>query len=360
MNHGRRGRLARLFGSSVVDQAMLSAANFAIGLVLIRYSSDVQYGYYILAFNTMMLLTTLQGTFIGTPLVIRLPGLDAETRCDWLGSLLRDQRRLGAALGAAAFATIGAGWYSGWIPSDAAQVALAATALVLAALYREYFRGVLLMYQRPHGVLAADALHVACLLAACLLAVRVPQAAAALLLASAASAVLSGWWLRAQLRGEINFQAPSGRLAHIARVGVWAASGGVIYWLFNQGYSFLTAATLDLTAVAALAATRLLLMPINLLSAGMQKQLTPIAAGWLHEDGASATLRRLLWFSGGMGAATVVYGALVWLMRDWIFLDLMRKDFAQRDAMLLMWVGLFLMMSMREPLMLLAVLRQRF
>ncbi len=52
---GNRGALARLFGSSIIDQALLSAANFAVGLMLIRYSSETQYGYYILAFNAMML-----------------------------------------------------------------------------------------------------------------------------------------------------------------------------------------------------------------------------------------------------------------------------------------------------------------
>lgn len=98
--------LARLFGSSIADQAMLSAANFAVGLILIRYAAEAQYGYYILAFNTMMLLTTLQGTFIGTPMVIRLPGLDGPQRRQWMGSLLRDQKRLGLRGGLLALAVI--------------------------------------------------------------------------------------------------------------------------------------------------------------------------------------------------------------------------------------------------------------
>ena len=50
-------------------------------------------------------------------------------------------------------------------------------------------------------------------------------------------------------------------------------------------------------AVAALAASRLTLMPINLLLAGMQKQLTPLASVWMHGMGARRTLRRLMLFS---------------------------------------------------------------
>ncbi|KCB44327.1 polysaccharide biosynthesis protein [Bordetella hinzii 5132] len=352
--------LARLFGSSIADQAMLSAANFAVGLILIRYAAEAQYGYYILAFNTMMLLTTLQGTFIGTPMVIRLPGLDGPQRRQWMGSLLRDQKRLGLRGGLLALAVILGGWAAGLFDGESAAVAAAAVGLVLAALYREYLRGILLMYHRPQQVLGADAAYVAVLLAGCALAVRAPAAAVGALLAGMAAALACAAILRRALAGDIDAQAVPGRLREIARMGFWAASGGVIYWLFNQGYNFLTAATLDLAAVAALAASRLTLMPINLLLAGMQKQLTPLASGWMHAMGARRTLRRLMLFSLALALSTLLYGAVIWLLRDWIFLDLMRKDFPQRDTLLLLWTGLFVLMVIREPIMMVPLLRQRF
>lgn len=352
--------LARLFGSSIADQAMLSAANFGVGLILIRYAAEAQYGYYILAFNTMMLLTTLQGTFIGTPMVIRLPGLDQAARRQWMGSLLRDQKWLGAAGGALALVVALAGWAMGLFDGESTLVVVAAIGLVLAALYREYLRGILLMYHRPQQVLGADAIYVAVLLAGCALAVRTPAAAAGALLAGTMAALACASVLRRVLANDIERGAAPGRLREIARMGFWAASGGVIYWLFNQGYNFLTAATLDLAAVAALAASRLTLMPINLLLAGMQKQLTPLASDWMHGMGARRTLRRLMLFSLALALFTLLYGAVIWLLRDWIFLDLMRKDFPQRDLLLVLWIGLFVLMVIREPIMMVPLLRQRF
>ncbi|AMG38021.1 lipopolysaccharide biosynthesis protein [Achromobacter xylosoxidans] len=352
--------LARLFGSSIADQAMLSAANFGVGLILIRYAAEAQYGYYILAFNTMMLLTTLQGTFIGTPMVIRLPGLDETARRQWMGSLLRDQKWLGAAGGALALVVALAGWAMGLFDGESTLVVVAAIGLVLAALYREYLRGILLMYHRPQQVLGADAIYVAVLLAGCALAVRTPVAAAGALLAGTMAALACASVLRRVLANDIERGAAPGRLREIARMGFWAASGGVIYWLFNQGYNFLTAATLDLAAVAALAASRLTLMPINLLLAGMQKQLTPLASDWMHGMGARRTLRRLMLFSLALALFTLLYGAVIWLLRDWIFLDLMRKDFPQRDLLLVLWIGLFVLMVIREPIMMVPLLRQRF
>lgn len=352
--------LARLFGSSIADQAMLSAANFGVGLILIRYAAEAQYGYYILAFNTMMLLTTLQGTFIGTPMVIRLPGLDEAARRQWMGSLLRDQKWLGAVGGALALVVALAGWAMGLFDGESTLVVVAAIGLVLAALYREYLRGILLMYHRPQQVLGADAIYVAVLLAGCALAVRTPVAAAGALLAGTMAALACASVLRRVLANDIERGAAPGRLREIARMGFWAASGGVIYWLFNQGYNFLTAATLDLAAVAALAASRLTLMPINLLLAGMQKQLTPLASDWMHGMGARRTLRRLMLFSLALALFTLLYGAVIWLLRDWIFLDLMRKDFPQRDLLLVLWIGLFVLMVIREPIMMVPLLRQRF
>jgi O-antigen/teichoic acid export membrane protein len=350
----------RIFGSSVADQALLSAANLLIGLILIRYASDAQYGYYVLAFNAMMLATTLQGTFINTPLVAMLPTMDDRTRGQWLGSLLHDQRRWAAGAALASVLAAGLALYTGAVPADAGPVLGAAIVLILAALYREYYRGILIMLGRPHPVLAADAVYVVGLVAGGLLAANMHPAATVALLSAAASAVVGGTLLRRVLGAAVDHDAAPGRLRDIARTGAWAAAGGVIYWLFNQGYSFLTVATLDVTAVAAVAAARLLLMPVNLLVTGVQKQLMPMASNWLHGQGAHVALKRLTLFSLALGLGAALYVAIAWALRDWIFVDLMHKDFAQRDMLLALWSAIFIVMALREPLMLVSVMRQRF
>ncbi|RXN87009.1 capsular biosynthesis protein [Achromobacter aloeverae] len=339
---------------------MLSAANFLVGLILIRYTHDTQYGYYVLGFNAMMLAVTLQGSFIGTPLIIRLPTLTEAQRSAWVGSLLRDQIRWSMFGGVATLAGAAIAWAMGALDRESAPVLVAGLVLVLCQLYREYFRSVLLMVQRTVPVLAADSVYVACLIVGGLAATRFAAAATAALLAAAAAALVGAELLRRILGPGLDRQAAPGRLADIARTGAWAAAGGVIYWLFTQGYSFVAAATLDIAGVAALAASRLLMMPINVMSTGVQKQLVPIASGWVHQSGVAHTFRRLLIFSCIMGVLTLVYGAVVWLLRDWIFVDLMRKSFDYRNTLLLMWIGVFLVMVMREPITQLLVLRQRF
>ena len=52
----RQFAVARMLGSAVTSQAVLSAASFAVGLLLIRHTSDLQYGYFILASSAVLLI----------------------------------------------------------------------------------------------------------------------------------------------------------------------------------------------------------------------------------------------------------------------------------------------------------------
>ncbi len=353
-------RWVKILGSSVLDQAVLSVANFLIGLTLIRYADDTQYGYYVLMFNTVMLLTMLQNSFIGTPLVIKLPKLDEIEKRQWLGSLHKDQSRwLGS--GAVILLLLISGlWATGAITTTITALALAAVAAIITSLYREFFRNTLLLYQRPQQVLLADLIYATGLITGGLIATQFPVAATIAILATALSALAGGRLLSYWMRNLIDTRAAPGRLMTIAPIGLWAASGAGVYWLLNQGYSFVTAFTLDVAAVGALAAARLLMMPVNLVCTGIQKQITPAASHWLHTENASATLHKLVKVALAMGAIVIGYALLTWLLRDWIFLDLLRKDHAERDTLLALWTAIFLVKALRDPPMLILVLKQRF
>lgn len=353
-------RLLKLLSSSILDQAILSGANFVIGLLLIRYSTDAQYGYYVLALNGLLLLVSLQSSFIITPMLIRMHAPEAPSQRQLIGGVWRDQRRyllLSAGIGALAG---GLAWTSGALQGDAAAVLIAALLSLPAALFREYFRGMLLNRKRPIEVLVADAVYVAGLLVGAVLAIQFAAAAVIALATSALAALICGLLLLRALGDEVDHRAPGGRVRELAGLGAWSSAGSVIHWTFTQGYAFMAAAILDVTAVAALAAARLLLMPVNLLAGGLQRQLLPIAAGWLQVHGASRTLLRMLAFSLSLAAFSAFYAGIIWLLRDFIFVDLMRKPFAHRDELLFWWSVIFTVTVARDPLMYLLVLREKF
>src|SRR5262245_20817400 len=131
------GTFARKLSSAVVVQALLSAGNLAIGLILIRFSSDAQYGYYVLVFNSLMLITQAQTQFIHPAMVQKLTHLDRQGRSNLIGGLYLDQKRLIPVLGAVAGLVTGGLWAAGIFSTHTALLALAATAAALASLNRE-------------------------------------------------------------------------------------------------------------------------------------------------------------------------------------------------------------------------------
>ena len=60
MEHSGYQRFLRIFSSGVAIQALTSAASLGASLILIRRTSDMQYGYYVLIWNAIVLLVALQ------------------------------------------------------------------------------------------------------------------------------------------------------------------------------------------------------------------------------------------------------------------------------------------------------------
>ncbi len=361
-DHGRQFAFAKLFGSALTSQALLSAASFMVGLLLIRHASDLQYGYYVLASGAVLLMISLQSSFLNPALVNRITPLDRSARGDLVGGLYRDQNRVLKTSGAIAFAITVALWYAGLLDRYTGPLLLATIAATFAILQRNFFRMVLMAHRRPHDVLLTDLYYVVVLVLGIFAAIQLPAPAIGAMVVMCLAAVVSGIMLsRALWRYEPwNIRGAAGILRTIAPIAAWSTAGAAIHWLFSQGYMYLAAGTLDLTAVAAIAATRLLMMPLNLLSTGIGTLMLPLTAGWLHHHNVTYAWRRLSLFALGLACVSICYFAVLWLTRDWIFTVVLHKQFAHRDQLLLLWSLAFLPMVVRDQLLYLLVARERF
>lgn len=355
------GAFLRLFGSAVVSQAILSAASLLVGLILIRRQTEVQYGYYVLVTVTLLLLNGLQVAFIQPSMVVRLAQGDARARRDLIGGLYRAQRRFILGAGGLALLLTAALAAGGLLGRPLALLLAAAILAAAATLYREFFRMVLQCLRRPIDVLLCDAVYVVLLTGGAYLATYATLPAAAASLTLALAAMVGGSLLaRALWRHEPwNIGGAPTIVRDIAPLGAWSVSGAAVHWGFSQGYTYLVAGLLDVQAVAALAATRLLLMPVNLLSTGISQMMLPTASQWLHEHGAHKLFRRLLLFCLALSGAVLFYEALMWMLRDWLFTNVLKKQFAERDPLLLLWCLIFLAMMLRDQLAHLLVVRGR-
>lgn len=358
----RRNAFARMFGSAVIMQALLSATSLIVGLILIRRTTDEQYGLYVLTLNVVILVTALQNSFIQSHMVVRMTGATIAGRADLIGGLYRDQRRLWPVFASIAALIVLLCRSTNVFDQREVYVALAAIAAVLASLFREFFRMVLLAFRRPAEVLKADVIYCIILIAGALAATLTPAPAAIAASCVAIGAIACGMSCHSSLRRfePWNIRGAPGILLAIAPLGLWTAAGSAIHWLFSQGYNFLVAGTLGVTSVAAIAATRILIMPVNLLSTGIGTLMLPTVSTWLQNHSAPAVLRRQMMIAGSLATAALCYFGIVWLCRDWLFATILKKHLAERDQLLLLWYGVGLLMLLRDQLVCLLLSRSRF
>lgn len=352
----------RMFSSALASQAVLSAASLLAGLLLIRRSSDLQYGYYILVSGAIVLAASLQSAFIMPPMVNRMTKLGRADCGDLTGGLYREQRRVVIGIAAAALALTLVLRLAELLDERRFLLVLAAIAATSAALRREYFRIVMLAYHRAHDVLKSDLIYSGLLMIGVLLATLSPLPAALAIFTSGFAALISSLMLSRILHrvAAWNPLGAPGILREIAPLGTWSAAGAGVYWSFSQGYTWLVAGTLDVPAVAAIAAVRLLAMPVNLLSTGIGSLMLPLTSRWLHNSGAPRVLRRLIALALGIAAVAVVYFAVLWILRHWVFEVILHKQFAQRDLLLMLWSASFVLMAVNQQLIYLLVARERF
>ena len=232
-------------------------------------------------------------------MAILTPKLPADERWQTIGSVKRVQRRLLLAIAVPLIPLPLLAYVSGILDGLLAPVMVAGIFAVWAALRREYLRSVLLMYFRPHTLLATDAVY------------------AVTLLAGVAAAIFD-WQGHRHRCDNARWSLPTGRVRprridqllkiRAGRTGTGSnhLAGDSQPWILVRRWAqpsggFSARATafcwqlgLDLTAVADVNATRLLLMPAIVLAIGVGSLLSPTAASWYAQIGIHRLVRRLL------------------------------------------------------------------
>ena len=237
---GASSRLLQMFSSSIVDQILLSAGNFFIGFMLIRRTSDFDYGLFVVLQSTILLLASAQGAWLSGPLAVLAPKRPPEDRRQMVGAVAGSHRRGLRLLTAIALLFPIVGYATGLLQPLVALVAGIGVLATATALKREFLRGVLLVYARPNAVLKADFYYVGALVVGALLAAYGPHPA----VLWASGALVAAGWLCAENANRSLARNPgwvkadaSAYWREIRPLGIWSAVGAVIYWCFGQSYN---------------------------------------------------------------------------------------------------------------------------
>lgn len=335
-----RIHVLQLFSAALIDQVLLSGANFVVGILLIRKASASDYGMFVLVQSTVLLLLTAQSAWLTSPLAILAPKRTPELRAMMVGAVEAAQRRFLWRIALVAICIPALAYATGIWDGFSAAVVAAGVIAGWSALQRDYMRKVLLIYSRTNTLLGADAIYAVIFVGGTAIAVFAPKHA--VIWAVIAMAVAAWFGEKAAYRalarnpGWIPGSATA-FLRELRRLGIWAAVGALSYWLFSQSYNYILVSRLDLKAVADVNASRLLIMPAIVLIVGLDSLLVPKSAGWLASVGIGRLLKRLSIVLLGIAAIELGYLLLVWIFRDWLTREFLHKVIGDRDRLLLLW-----------------------
>jgi len=341
------------FGAGVIDQIVLSAANFLAGLLMIRRTSDVAYGQFVLAQSAILLLVSAQASWLTGPLSIVVPKKTPSNKAHAIGTMRVSQAKFLRRLGVALLLATTAAWLIGILKPGIAFVTAGIMLACWAALQREYLRSALIMHTRPRQLLQSDVVYAACLIIGVLGTTYWPSwsgilAIGALVMAARIAAAVSYRTLGADPGWAAGDAKPLWQ--EIRQIGIWATVGSVTYWIFAQSYNYILASRFDLTAVASVNAARLLLTPIFVFTIGVNNVLITSTAKWLAAVGLTKTLRRLLLVLLSITALDLIYLVFLWSIRGWLIASVLHKTITDRDTLLLLWASIALIFLPREIL----------
>ncbi|MBT9292235.1 hypothetical protein [Prosthecodimorpha staleyi] len=312
---------------SILDQAVLSAFNLGLSLLLVATVAPAEFGRFSYVLAILLILGSVHNALVATPIGVSLPGQGTATRADVLSVLLGADHRLRVALMPVAAILLA---FAG---TDAAYLG-PALALCFFSLWRETQRGVAFALSEAGRALVIDLVAVSVsALAAGLLWRMMPPVPALLsgMAAGSAAAVavahatgpFGRLGFRRERAADVGFGADSrsggwrryGRFWHEAR---WSLLGAVTTEAQFRGYVFAVQALRGAETLGAIQAGRALMGPLPLLASAWSRVARPEMTRALVERRDADALRTVILGTGGVLFLSLGYLAALALAWPWI------------------------------------------
>jgi O-antigen/teichoic acid export membrane protein len=265
----------------VADQALTSAENFAVGVILVRNCTKTEFGLYVLGYGILVLGWSLIAALITAQMAAAFSreSLSTQERQDQCGSLLRT-------LMATCVVTTGCGCLLTLLlarvhligPEDTYYWLLLSSALPGMCL-RDFMRRYFFQERYESRALLMDA--TALMLTVAILAVMAARHEPHMNSVAAATLAVGGltvgiWAIVAGgLAPQKQNNQALGHLRSLWQGGRWNIGATLVSWMQNQAYTFFVSGMLGLPGLATANAPRVLLTPITLLGSGLSLPLLP-------------------------------------------------------------------------------------
>lgn len=249
--------------AGVIDVASVSATNFIVSLFILRELSDSQYAIYVNLFSVLMLLSTIQNAFINTALSVHCSKISDKFEKENHAFHLCVLSNLAQVLCFLPVMLFGLS-YPIW---------LVVFVYFAHAMYlnRELYRTYNFVFGNKSRVILSSIVLVVSLSTALLIGVTFDiQSLEFIYAVLAMSGLLSTTMLVLGVsRKQLSVRSLTSARKTVASFAKWTSLGSFATWAQNNSYTYLATIIIGLEATAALAAARLITMPINVVASGI-------------------------------------------------------------------------------------------
>ena len=336
---------------AMLDQALLSGINFAIGLSFIRLTDKTDYGLYTQFFALLLLSQATQNALSNAPLVSigarrRARGMQAMA-----AHLFRMQTVASLGLAIIAFSGVHLSVGIGLLPELPTALALPFAAAIIGQWVREFARKYSFIRLEPGRALATDTLFAVLLLILLLAGIAMDQFGTAW--------VLGAMGLSHLIAGMVELQ--HARLKPLSAHGHWrpqlsaaweksrwSLPSVIVGWGSNYSFVYVVAAIGGVAAAAEISAARLLMMPAGLVVIAWCNTFSPRIARWVGARDFS-TLRRIVSYS--LAALVLIilgYAGVLALSFDLLITWVIGADYASVLGMSMWWALYFCVNAIRK------------
>lgn len=337
-------RFSLIFKSSIAtfDQAILSAVNFAVSIILIKYATKSEYGYYSIAFSVLLIFISIQNAVVNTPLAVLLVTKKGASKRQYAGSLCYGQFLgiiPGACLGIA-----GIGLLS-FFGLDSAKAYVAASVCIgaIGILFRDFLRAYFFAEENPAQALTMDAIYAALFLSLVVLALVFFEIRSSIIFVfMGISGLAVGVVFTRNRNWHYQIQSIREGYRENWQYGKWALLGVLITHTQDYSYIYLLGGMLGSVAVADVSAARLLLMPLALAEMGWSKVVIPHGSKLREQNQLNALFKNQVLASMIFTLSIAAYVALLLTFFGVLESFLLSDKYAESRDYILLWGAIFI------------------
>jgi O-antigen/teichoic acid export membrane protein len=333
----------------IFDVGLLSCISFFVSYMLINYATADDYGLYVNILSALMLLVGFQNALFCTPMTV----LGAKKEVDVQSGFIYDLFIIQLACLLLLASVIAFVIYLIGIKSSLNDKWLMPSLIILffCWIIREFFRVRGYLYNKGSTVFVGDIIYslgLFLLIGSSALhysSLELSETLFYISLSALASIVL--YHCTHPMAVDTNKENVSKTFLESWKGGKWSLIGVTATWSQNNSYAYLVSLLISLEATALLAATRLLMMPVNMILTGIYIVLKP---KWARIVDTTPLLIRKKSFEvlAGIILFIVIYTLIIAI--NWTFISeyILGGKFKDGVFVFIMWASVFFLQAIRS------------